>query len=62
MYFCVTDRNQVLPRELMTVYRRVIVFGRAHISEDDAARGSGPEKAGFHVRHLGGSHRRLAGV
>ena len=33
--FCVIDRDDVLPEKLTTVYRSVIVFGRAHILDDE---------------------------
>ncbi len=33
--FCVIDQNQVVPEELTTYYKSAIVFGRAHIVEDE---------------------------
>ncbi len=33
--FCVIDQDEVIPEKLTTAYRSVIVFGRAHILEDE---------------------------
>ncbi len=33
--FCVIDRDEVLPEQLTTVYRSVIVFGRATVLDDE---------------------------
>ncbi len=33
--FCVVDQDEVVPEKLTTVYRSVIVFGRAHILDDE---------------------------
>lgn len=34
--FCVIDQDRVIPEKLTSAYRSVIVFGRAHILEDEA--------------------------
>lgn len=36
--FCVVDRDEVIPEKFATVYRSVVVFGRAHILKDDMDR------------------------
>ncbi len=36
--FCVIDKNEIVPAEFTTYYRSAIVFGRARIVEDPAAR------------------------
>lgn len=34
--FCVVDQDTVVPEEYTTYFRSVIVFGRAHVVEDEA--------------------------
>ncbi len=34
--FCVIDKDEVVPEKLTTAYRSVIVFGRAHILQDES--------------------------
>ncbi len=36
--FCVVDRDEVVPEKFATVYRSVVVFGRAHILTGDVDR------------------------
>ena len=33
--FCVIDKDDVVPEKLTTVYRSVIVFGKAHVLDDE---------------------------
>ena len=53
--FCVIDRDEVVPEKLTTVYRSVIVFGRARVLDDErkiaqAARILGEK---YLVKHIG---------
>lgn len=34
--FCVIDQDEVIPEKLTSAYRSVIVFGKAHVLEDEA--------------------------
>lgn len=42
--FCVIDEDEVMPLEYATAFRSVIIFGRAHIEEDDVKKRSAIEK------------------
>ena len=41
--FCVTDRDDIVPEEITTYFRSVIVFGTIHILEDAAEKRSARE-------------------
>jgi uncharacterized protein len=36
--FCVIDQDKIIPEKLTTLYRSVIIFGKAKILTDDAER------------------------
>lgn len=42
--FCVIDQDRIVPEEYTTYFRSVIVFGTAHIIEDEAEKRSALEK------------------
>lgn len=59
--FCVIDQDKVVPKEFTTYYRSVIVFGKAHIMEDEAEKRNAIEKlaARYSPHHEAGRLRAI---
>ena len=57
--FCVIDRDEVVPEKLTTVYRSVIVFGRAHVLDDERKIAQGTRIIG--EKYLPGMADRVEG-
>ncbi len=57
--FCVIDKDEVVPEKLTTVYRSVIVFGRAHVLDDERKIAQATRIIG--EKYLPGMHDRVEG-
>jgi len=55
--FCVIDKDDVVPEKLTTVYRSVIVFGKAHVLDDERKIAQGARIIG--EKYLPGMHDRI---
>jgi len=55
--FCVIDKDDVVPEKLTTVYCSVIVFGKAHVLDDERKIAQGARIIG--EKYLPGMHDRI---